>query len=279
VDWQLYAAAGISLIAFLATTPFAALAPQEFIAGAFLDVRHYTGGHAGTTGSSLAWYLDSFWRSEGVMLALCVAGALWGFRRRARPIIWLALMTLAYLLFVSVFSVHAMRMALPLIPLFALLAGAWAVSLQCDPGLSKRHVPGAASALIAIALLFPATTAVREAVRLTAPDSLDTARVWINQNIPAGARIGLESYAPWVDPARFNVQGFYRLDGHDAAWYRAEGYRYLIFSETMFRRFYKDPVRLSADIARYEALFAACADTKVFTDGGYEVRVCELRHD
>ena len=48
---------------------------------------------------------------------------------------------------------------------------------------------------------------------------------------------------------------------------------YLVFSETMFRRFYADPVKFAADIARYEALFSTFEEVKVFTDGGYEVRV------
>jgi hypothetical protein len=66
------------------------------------------------------------------------------------------------------------------------------------------------------------------------------------------------------------------LNGQPPEWYVSEGYRYLVFSETMFRRFYKDPARLSDDIARYEAIFRICEETKVFTDGGYEVRVCRL---
>ena len=94
--------------------------------------------------------------------------------------------------------------------------------------------------------------------------------------MPAGSRIGVESYAPWVDPQKFTVQGFYKLNDQPPEWYINEGYRYLVFSETMFRRFYKDPARLSDAIACYEAIFRACVETKAFTDGGYEVRICRL---
>ena len=119
----------------------------------------------------------------------------------------------------------------------------------------------------------PFAATVREAVRLTTPDSLDTTRVWIDQNVPAGSRIGLESYSPFVDPQKYSIQGFYKLSDHPPEWYREQGYGYLIFSERMFRRFYKDPVSTGEALRQYEDLFRAFEPVRVFTDGGYEVRV------
>ena len=242
--------------------------------GAFIDIRHYTGGHAGNSGNSLAWYLDYFWRTEGPMLLLAAAGALWGIYKRSHGAILVAATALSYLLFISAFAVHFERTALPLIPLFAVLAAYCIVSLLPSPAPDRAGIQlGAAAALLVIALIFPLAGAVRDTVRLTTPDGRDTARDWIDVNLPAGSRIGVESYAPWIDPAKFSPQGFYRLDGQPAEWYAAEGYDYLVFSQTMFRRFYADPVKFAADIARYEALFSAFEEVKVFTDGGYEVRV------
>ncbi len=286
-DWRLYAALALSAIVFLATTPYAILDYRTFLNGAFVDIRHYTGGHAGNTGNSLGWYLDAFWRTEGPILALAAAGILWGVTRRARGAILLAVMTLVYLLFIGLFAVHAMRTALPLIPLFGLLAAWWAADLwtEAPPDSvgklararpSARH--GAAAALIVLVLTFPLIGTVRDTVRLMQPDSLDTAREWIDQNLPAGSRIGIESYSPWIDPQKFVVQGFYKLNDHPAEWYAAEGYDYLVFSETMFRRFYADPVRFASAIARYEAFFSAFEEVQVFTDGGYEVRIYRLPH-
>jgi hypothetical protein len=276
-DWRLYAAGGISLIVFVATTPFAILDSQTFLQGAFIDIRHYTGGHAGNTGNSLAWYLDYLWRREGPMLLLAAAGSLWGAYKRSRGAILVAATALAYLSFISAFAVHFERTALPLIPLFAILAAYCIVSLLPTPALDRAGPQwGAVAALLIVALIFPLVGAVRDSLRLTTPNSLDTAREWIEANVPAGSRLGVESYAPWVDPQKFSVQGFYKLNGQPPEWYVSEGYRYLVFSETMFRRFYKDPARLSDDIARYEAIFRICEETKVFTDGGYEVRVCRL---
>jgi hypothetical protein len=83
----------------------------------------------------------------------------------------------------------------------------------------------------------------------------------------------VESYSPYVDPQRYVVQGLYKLSDHPPEWYTSEGYDYLVVSQRMFRRFYADPVKFAAEIARYEALFSALEEVKVFNDGGYEVRI------
>ena len=155
-DWRLYAAPIVGVAVFLVTTPYAVLDFREFMKGAFIDVRHYTGGHAGNAGDSLAWYLGYFWRTEGPVLALAAAGIIWGIYKRNRGAILLATVTLVYLLFISAFAVHFERTALPLIPLFALLATWWAASLARAPMADRPALyPGAAAALVVIALAFP----------------------------------------------------------------------------------------------------------------------------
>ena len=139
------------------------------------------------------------------------------------------------------------------------------------PGHNARTV--AVVALVVITLAISLAGSVREAVRLTSPDGLDTARTWIEANVPPGARIGVESYSPWIDPQQFSVQGFYKLNDHPPEWYVGEGYQYLVFSQRMFRRFYKDPASTAEALAQYEALFSAFEPVGVFTDGDYEVRV------
>lgn len=276
-DWRLYAAGVVSLILFVATTPFAVLDYQTFLKGALIDVRHYTGGHAGNAGNSLAWYLSFFWRTEGPMLLLAAAGIIWGIFRRSRGALLIAITSLSYLLFISAFAVHFERTALPLLPLFAVLAAYWLVSLLPSRASGYTGIQlNAAAALLVVALIFPLVGTVRDTVRLMQPDSLDTAREWIEHNLPAGSRIGIESYSPWIDPQKFVVQGFYKLNDHPAEWYVTEGYDYLVFSETMFRRFYADPVQFASAIARYETFFSTFEEVQVFTDGGYEVRIYRL---
>lgn len=273
-DWRIYAAGALSVLVFLLTTPYAILDAKTFLDGALIDVRHYGGGHFGVTGNSLAWYVSYLWQVEGPVLALAAAGMLWGVYRRSRGAILVAVMAVVYLLFIGAFAFHVERTALPLIPLIALLAAAFACDLGLrwtGDGAAGLRIP--ASALIAVALVVPLVATVREAVRVTTPDSLDTARAWIGQNIPAGSRIGLESYSPFVDPQKYSIQGFYKLNDHPPEWYREQGYAYLIFSQRMFRRFYTDPASTGEALRLYEDLFRAFEPVKVFTDGGYEVRI------
>ena len=80
---------------------------------------------------------------------------------------------------------------------------------------------------------------------------------WIESNLPAGAHVAIESYSPWIDPERFAIRSFYRVNGESPEWYAAQGFDYLIVSQQMFHRFYADPSEFAEDIARYEALFRA----------------------
>ena len=273
--WRLYGAGAISLVVFAATTPFANPWTHKPSCKARLSTSVTTpAATPETPGTRWSWYLTYFWRTEGPVAVACGRRRPLGRLQTARAARLRSLPHPWHTCFSSVglpFTPSASR--LPLVPLFAVLAAYCLVSLLPAQTPDRKGVPfGAAAALLVIALIFPLAGAVRDTVRLTTPDGRDTARDWIDRNLPAGSRIGVESYAPWIDPAKFSPQGFYRLDGQPAEWYAAEGYDYLVFSQTMFRRFYADPAKFAADIARYEALFSAFEEVKVFTDGGYEVR-------
>ena len=106
-------------------------------------------------------------------------------------------------------------------------------------------------------------------------DSRETARVWIEQNIPHGSRVMIESYAPFVRSDEFQ--------GHDppdeqppAQWYVIKGYQYLVFSEGMYARYFRDPKRYPQEVSEYQALFDRFPLVKKFEDGGYEVRIHQV---
>ena len=180
-DWRLYVAGAISLVVFAATTPFAILDSQDLPAR---RVHRHPSLHRRPRREY--WKLtgmvpDVLLADEGPVLLLAAAGALWGVcTAAARGAILVATTALAYLLFISAFAVHAERIALPLIPLFAILAAYCLVSLLPSQTPDRTGVQlGAAAALIVVALIFPLTGAVSNTVRLTTPDGLDTAREWI----------------------------------------------------------------------------------------------------
>jgi hypothetical protein len=131
-------------------------------------------------------------------------------------------------------------------------------------------------ALVVLLTLSQLVLTVQNTAALTRVDSRETARAWIDDELPAGSRVALESYSPFVDPQKYSVQGLYKLTDHPPEWYVENGFRYLVFSDRMFRRFYEDPLSFYQEIVAYESLFHAFEPLRRFTDGGYEVLIYEV---
>ncbi len=277
-DRRLYLACAASVLAFVFTTPFAILDPTKFMADLSLEARHYATGHAGGEGNAALWYVTYLWQAEGLTALLALTALARGLWMRSKPVILAAAFPAVYFVFISNFMVRNDRTLAPLTPFLFLLAAlflvqAWDWLREREQGARPFWAVGAASLLLALALVIPLAGTIQAAHRLTIVDSRETARVWIAQNLPPGARVALESYAPYVDPQRFTVQGMYRLILYPPSWYMDEKFDYLVFSEGMFKRFYREPDKYAAQIAEYDALFQAFEPIKIFTDGDYEVRI------
>ena len=279
-DRRLFTAIGVSALAFLAGTPFALFDAESFLAGVRIEAQHYSTGHVGSEGNALAWYASFLWTSEGVTVVLALLALAYAVVTRDRRLLLLAAFPVIYFGFISTFVVRNDRTAMPLLPFLYLLAVLLLARLRwsADTPAARRTLGVAGSVVLLVAMLaWPAVRTVAETQRLTTVNSLETARVWLDQNLAPGTRVAVESYAPYVDPQRFVVQGFYKLIDNSPEWYIDHGYSTLVFSQRMFRRFYDEPDKYAAEIALYEALFQRCQPLRVFTDGGYEVRVCQLR--
>ena len=105
----------------------------------------------------------------------------------------------------------------------------------------------------------------------------ETARIRIDKNLPLGAKIAIESYSPFVNPAQFSVQGFGRMIEHEPEWYLEQDFDYLVFGQAMYGRFYQDPERYRNETLQYDELFGQFNLTIIFTDGNYEVRVYRVK--
>jgi hypothetical protein len=141
---------------------------------------------------------------HSVMLALPLA--------RSKEIILLSIFPAAYFIFIASFVARNDRTFLPLIPFASLLAASFlaammrkAMALRSET-LRKGSRLGLACLLIA-SLSLPLAKTVTDTVQLTTVYGRETARVWITRNLPAGAKIGFESYSPFIDPAQFSILG------------------------------------------------------------------------
>ncbi|MHB0858940.1 MAG: ArnT family glycosyltransferase [Anaerolineae bacterium] len=267
-------------VAFLLTNPYAVLNYVHFLADTVGEFQHYQGGHAGMEGDSLIFYISWLWQKEGLIgpLALLEVGR--GLALRSRKHLLIAGFALLYLGFISLFTVRNERTMLPMLPFLFCLAASLLVHLYAhvrEAAAERRWAPALVIALAVITLGWPIVPMAQGNLALTRPDSRHVAPGWIEANLPAGSRIALESYAPYVDPMNFAVQGFGRLIDQEPSWYVTQGYDYIIFGQGMFGRFLQDPARYAPEIARYEALFDAFRLVRTFDEGGYEVRIYAVR--
>ncbi|MCP4421016.1 MAG: glycosyltransferase family 39 protein [Chloroflexi bacterium] len=272
--FKLIVAGTFSLLAFAATTPYAILDYEKFLHDLSFEGGHYSSGHAGMEGEALQWYLSYLWRVEGAAFVLSIGAIIWGIYQRSKPIIVTAVFPIVYFIFISSFVVRNGRTALLLIPFICLLAAAGILALL--QWLQRRHsstLVWSITGLLFLFLLWPLKTVVPFNINLTASDGRETSRVWIEKNVPAGAKLAIDSYSPYLEPDKYVLQHFNPMLDKSVDWYRDNGFDYLIFSEGSYGRFYNDPDRYGRVITEYETMFDSLNEVKIFDDGKLEVRL------
>jgi 4-amino-4-deoxy-L-arabinose transferase-like glycosyltransferase len=283
-SYKLYLIFFTALLAFLVTNPFALLDYSSFLHDITAEVVHYSSGHAGMEGNTPIWYITYLMRTTGAILPLAVLQIVRGAYGRKKGILLAAIFPVCYFIMIARFAVRNDRTLLPMTPHLFLLA-AWllvdflAYARQVRPGQSRRLLLAVSGVLIATAILFPTIQTVQSNVQLGQTDSREAARVWINDNLPPGAKIALEPYSPFIDTERFSFQVVGKMVDHDPQWYIDNGFDYLVFGYGMFGRFYLDPERYRDTVQRYEAFFERFALVKLFDANGYEVRVYAVRDE
>jgi hypothetical protein len=281
---KLYAGLALIPLVFLLTTPYAVLDSQKFLADALYESSHYATGHPGMEGNSPTWYLGFLFQTEGFVALLAVVELLRALVRRERTSLLVGVFPAVYFVFIGSFEVRNDRTILPMLAFLALLAAHLlalvAGRIRAVSAPPARWLAWTGYGLLVLALLaVPAYGSVEASSALARDDGRAQARVWIEQNIPPGAKVALESYAPFVDPARYEIQGLHQLIDHPAQWYFDNGFDYLVFSEGWYGRFYADPARYGTAIGLYEALFAAFEEEQSFPDPGLDVRVFRVPQD
>ena len=282
-DARLYAAGAVAVLVFLLTTPYAILDYPAFSTALFGVAGHYDTGHAGMEGDTLAWYTAFLWTTTTVTPLLAVAQIARGLWQRSKPTLLLAAYPVAYFLFIIRFEVRNDRTILPIVPFLFLLAAVALVDLAAlarrAPGRGKRGALGVLLvALIGVMIAYPTWTAVR-ANRLVAQEpSQVTAANWIIDNLEPGARVAIEAYTPYLDPAVYDVTVLNNLAEYSAEWYADQGFDYLIAGSGMYGRYVNDPQRYPDEARRYELIFERYQLVRAFEDAlGREVRIYRVQ--
>lgn len=200
---QLAAAAGVT---FLLSTPGALFEAHRFVSAIRGVGTHYSQGHAGYEGDSLATNLGSLWRSDGLAMLLAVAAVA---LHRTRAVLLLGGWVVLYLAFTSVPEVHFERNLTPLLGAVAVLGalGAqrlWTVARVPRP-LPRR---GILVAVCLVALMPPAWLHTRDRFNRFTYDLTDhegEARRWLIDQLPVGAAVLTDIYTPWLDAERYRL--------------------------------------------------------------------------
>lgn len=170
-------------------------------------------------------------------------------RDRNRISLLLIVFPLLYFLVMGATRHYFARYALPLIPFAVLFASEAAVWIaRWLSGRYGRLGLGVAAALVVATILQPVASSVRHDLLLTRTDTRTLAKVWIEQNIPAGAKIAVDwqTHGPplatpelavplsnWVYD--LTVVGGTGLADHPISWYRESGFEYLIASSFIYQ--------------------------------------------
>lgn len=96
--------------------------------------------------------------------------------------------------------------------------------------------------------MVPLTKVIKTDILLSGKDVRTMATEWVTSNIPLDSRIAGESYAPFLDPGVYDVEYFDSAIDHEPAWYREQGFDYLMVSSEMCGRFYAQSGRYSQEV-------------------------------
>jgi 4-amino-4-deoxy-L-arabinose transferase-like glycosyltransferase len=251
---RLAGAAAAALLGFVLGTPYALLSWSEFVKGLVGQVVAYNDGSQGDIRG--AWnvrgYLDFFWNA-GLLAPGCIAvllgvglllwhgddrepgSAAWvGMPRRA-GLLWLSFVV-PYLLLLLSQSTHFLRNFIPLFVLCMLpigVAGAWLIGWLGWRAPRWRAL--VALAVLLVLLLPSAAQTLAYAQRLGQGDTRAQMLDWLAAHVPPGARIAAE-LKPLPGPLESPWVAVGELTKHDLAWYRRQGYAFLIGSSDQWRR-------------------------------------------
>ncbi len=226
-------------LGFLIGTPFALLDVGAWLAWMEKVLTLYDVPGLMVGGSSAGWYLRFLLRPPYSFVTLAgILGVIWMFRNEKRE----GWMFVAFLIpYYGVFSLKTMRgprTLIPVLPFLAVSAGYFVVKssiLIRRRWLRKEIREGWLVAILALLLtVAPLQASVGHAYRFTQKDVRTLAREWVLSNLPPGTRIASDFAAPVLPPDRYQVDRVgWSIVAHDVAWYREQGYEYVIVSEVM----------------------------------------------
>jgi 4-amino-4-deoxy-L-arabinose transferase-like glycosyltransferase len=281
---KLYLAMAVGSIAFALTTPFILVAPAKVVHDWQFESIHYASGHAGMEGDTLRWYANYLWTVEGPVILLGVTGLLLGFLRKRTHTLILGSLLLCYSAIVGGMLVRNDRTILPILPVLFVFAAfgvrkGWCIASSWPRPLPRALVQIGILMVTAVAIGLPLLRTIEKNIILGQPDGRAIAQAQLADHLPTGAKVAVEAYSPYVDPAFYEVVGVYRIIDHPVAWYVEQGFDFVVLSEGMYGRFFGDPQRYPNEIQSYQQIFDTFDLVQHVKDFGYSITFLDQGYD
>ncbi|ACU76460.1 4-amino-4-deoxy-L-arabinose transferase and related glycosyltransferase of PMT family [Catenulispora acidiphila DSM 44928] len=255
--------AGVAAVAaavFALTTPGIIMHPISVLDGLRAEAVHYQGGHVGAQGGAPGYYLSALFRDQPLLLdAVAVAGV--AIFRTAGLIRRTLIVAFAYAIpqfvLLAVMTVRFDRNLVPLTPALAVLAGV------AVPAVFPQTRRRAVAAITVAAAFLPLASAVRLYPQLDEHSRVQAA-AWVARHVPGHEPVAVESYGPWLDPARYHLVPLTFAADKPAVQARA-----LILTEHAAGRFLSDAAHHPHEAAAYRALMSRYRLAARFTAGSW----------
>lgn len=279
---DLYISLAVAGLTFLAVTPYALLDFAKFWADTVFHLQYYqVASHPGMEGNTVGYYLNYLFRQEGLVVFLSVVPVIGYIRTRNRTGLILASFAIPYTLYISTLNIRNDRTILVTLPILLIMAAdvlgsAWQRILKSGSLRFRQLALALLTAFAVLSTVYLVYRTTEANVKKTTPDAREYARQWIETNIPAGTRIAMESYSPFIDPAHYSVAYFPQLTLNLPHWYRQQDYDLLVFSSHQFGRYYINPDQYSEQVAMYDALWECFPEIAHFDQNGITIQVHQV---
>ncbi len=238
-NFHLLVTAGIaSLAGFTLTTPFWFLDWENFLYWINYVTQTYNPPIVTMDGGSGLFYLRMLIGfPEIIILVLALIGMVFGFKL-PRYAWWLGIGSAFFFLLVSRNVIHQNRVLIPLTPFLGLLAAnGWdLIFVQIRQRWTSLR-PSSARLLYLGGILLIAMPLLAKSIghswRFTQPSARDIARIWLEENLPDGAKASADFDTPVVEREQITVDRVgWSILVHDEQWYVENGYSHLIVSSS-----------------------------------------------
>jgi 4-amino-4-deoxy-L-arabinose transferase-like glycosyltransferase len=234
---RLFAAALASMAGFVVGTPYALLSWQEFWRGLQGQIADYSGITHGdfTEAWNVKGYFEFFANELSVVgLLWLVVLMVWRWRRFATANLIFLSFVVPYLLLHMMQSSHFNRNMLPVVVLAMLMIGVYASEIwRAKQSATTRTAALMLGTLLLLVPIVSDTTVYMQ--RQLRGDSRLKTMAWIDEHVPPGVRVAAEM-RPQPGPLESRWTEAPGLLRHDFAWYRQQGYAYLVASSDAWKQ-------------------------------------------